>query len=505
MTEADDAIKAIERLQVPQGRLAGEPIRLADYQQRFIRGALAEGVTVACWSIGRGNAKTATSAALAVTHLLGHWGRQAQREVVIAARTKDQAAVAFRFAQSFIENLPDDLVTFDDTSVREHPHFSMRLKAEDGPHELRAISADGKSALGGSATLVICDERAAWRPGRGEEMEAALLTSLGKRDGRMLIISTSAPDDANSFSQWCDRPPTGCYVQEHRPEPGLPADDYDSLMLANPGAVEGIGSKPEWLLQQAQQATERGGAALASFRNLHRNERVAAEGRDVLVHVDDWLRCEVAELPPRQGSVIIGLDLGGAASMTASAFFWPETNRLEVLGWFPTVPDLTSRGQNDHVGDRYAEMWRRGELFTIGGQTVAVRDWIAATLAQVDTPINCIVADRFKQAEVGEALTAEGVTSPVVWRGMGWRDGGEDTRRFQRAVGERALAVSESLLMRSALADCVVAMDEAGNGKITRARSSGRIDPVAATVLAVAEASRQSSRTTVKSRTPVWA
>lgn len=505
-SEADKAIAAIERLPVPQGRLAGDPIKLAAYQRRFIEGALADNVTVGVWSIGRGNAKTATAAALAVTHLIGCWGVQPQREVVIAGRTKEQASTAFRFAQTFLDNLPDELVTFGKVQVREHPHFSLKIEADDGPHELKAISADGKSALGGAATLVICDERAAWRPGRGEEMEAALLTSLGKRDGRMLIISTSAPDDANSFSQWCDAPPTACYVQEHRPKPGLAPDDHDSLMEANPGAVEGIGARPDWLVQQAQQAMQRGGSALASFRNLHRNERVAAEGRDVLVQLDDWLRCETDSLPAREGKVIIGLDLGGAASMTASAFYWPATQRLEALGWFPSHPDLLARGHHDHVGDRYSNMAQRGELRAIGDQTVPIRQWIAETLAHVgDSPIECIVADRFKQAEVGEALAAEGVDVRTVWRGMGWKDGSEDVRRFQRAVVDHRIVTAESLLMRSALSDCVVALDESGNGKVSKARSTGRIDPVAAAVLAVAEASRLQSRPVRQPRAPVWA
>src|SRR5699024_9254177 len=134
--------------------------------------------------------------------------------------------------------------------------YQIILEAEDGPHTLKAVSADGKSALGSGPTLCILDERAAWRPGRGEEMEAALHTGIGKRDGRLLIISTSAADDVNAFSQWCDRPPTGCYVQEHRPEPSLPADDYDSLMIANPGTLAGVGARPDWLMRQAQQAIE---------------------------------------------------------------------------------------------------------------------------------------------------------------------------------------------------------------------------------------------------------
>jgi hypothetical protein len=49
-------------------------------------------------------------------------------------------------------------------------------------------------------------------------------------------------------------------------------------------------------------------------------------------------------LPPRAGAVVIGVDLGGSASMTAAAFYWPETGRLECLGWFPSKPSLLHRG-----------------------------------------------------------------------------------------------------------------------------------------------------------------
>ncbi|GKT30110.1 terminase, partial [Aduncisulcus paluster] len=119
----------------------------------------------------------------------------------------------------------------------------------------------GKSILGGAPTLALMDERAAWEREKGDNLENAILSGLGKRDGRALIISTSAPDDANTFSRWLDDPPPGTYVQEHRPSFGLPPDDLESLLEANPGAREGIGSSSEWLVAQARRAMARGGSA----------------------------------------------------------------------------------------------------------------------------------------------------------------------------------------------------------------------------------------------------
>jgi phage terminase large subunit-like protein len=187
----------------------------------------------------------------------------------------------------------------------------------------RCIAADGRSILGGAPTLAILDERAAWEREKGDLLENAILSGLGKRNGKALIISTSAPDDTNTFSKWLDEPPPGTYVQEHRPPFGLPADDLPSLLIANPGAAEGIDASPEWLAAQARRAIARGGSALSSFRNLNRNERVSTEDRSIVVTVDEWLSGEVSpdDLPAREGECILGVDLGGSRSMSAAAFY----------------------------------------------------------------------------------------------------------------------------------------------------------------------------------------
>src|SRR5262249_19455664 len=214
--------------------------------------------------------------------------------------------------------------------------------------------------------LPCLDERGRWQADKGDALEHALLSGLGKRGGRALIISTSAPDDAHPFSRWLDDETPGVYRQEHRPPPGLPADDLESLIIANPGAQHGIGSSIEWLQAQARRAIARGGSALTTFRLYNRNERISGETRDLLLHVDEWLKCETDSLPAREGPCVIGVDLGGSASMSAAAFYWPETGRLEALGTFPSKPGLLDRGQGDGVGNRYVEMASRGELSVLG-------------------------------------------------------------------------------------------------------------------------------------------
>lgn len=503
MKPATAAIRFLEGLEIPQGPKAGQRLKLAPFQRQFVKGALAEGVNTGVLSIGRGNAKTAVSAGLALAELLGVLGEQPAREAIIAARVRDQARIAWDFAAQFALGLPEDVqkrLTF-----RRSPRLEIEYEDDRGSHFLRAIAADGKSALGGAPTLVLMDERGHWQAGKGDDLEHALLSGLGKRGGRALIISTSAADDAHPFSKWIDEPLPGAYVQEHRPPPGLPADDRDSLLLANPGARHGIGADMAWLEAQARRAIARGGSALTTFRLYNRNERISGETRDLLITVDEWMACEVAELPPRDGPCIIGIDLGGSASMSAAAFFWPLTGRLEALGTFPASPSLADRGASDGVSGRYEEMRDRGELSTLGDKTVPVAAWLAEVMRHVQgQQIGAICADRYKQAELGEGMQRAGVTAPVVWRGQGFRDGGEDAERFRRAAFDGQIKASPSLLLRSAFADTVCLRDPANNIKIAKARSTGRIDAAAATVLAVAEGARQLARPQGKARVQ-WA
>src|SRR5690606_11818311 len=144
----------------------------------------------------------------------------------------------------------------------------------------------------------------------------------------------------------------------------------------------------------------------------------------------------------------------------AAAFYWPETGRLEAVGTFPSNPTLADRGAADGVSGRYVEMNERGELSTLGDKTVPVAAWLTEVmkLAQ-DENVAAITMDRYKQAELSEAMDRAGITAPVVWRGQGFRDGGEDCERFRRACFDGLVKSKPSLLLRSAFADAVTLRD----------------------------------------------
>lgn len=500
---AEAAIKFLEKLKVPEGPRAGKSLRLAPFQKQFIRGALADDVSIAALSVGRGNAKTALSAGLGLAALLGKIDRQPRREIVIGAKTRDQGSIAWRYVEGLSQSL--SVAARKQLTFTRSPRLEVRYEGDGGGHTLRVLASDAKNALGLSPILAILDERGHWDRDQGDALEAAIFSALGKRAGRALVISTSAPDDAHSFSKLLDEPQDGVYVQEHRAPDGCAPDDLEALRIANPGAEYGIGSSIEWLQAEARRAIARGGSTLTSFRLYNLNQRVSGEARDVLLTTDEWLKCETESLPPRAGSVVVGIDLGGSASMTAAAFYWPDTGRLEAHGWFPSVPGLLDRGQSDGVGGRYTEMSSRGELSVLGAATVPVAPWLSEVMRRVEgEPIAALVADRYKQSEIGEALVAANIRAPIIWRGFGFKDGNEDCDRFRRACFDGKVKASPSLLLRSAFADAVCLRDPANNMKLAKARSLGRIDAASASVLAVAEGARIAGRPAKKARAAAW-
>jgi len=498
-----DAISFIEELSIPTGKLAGAPFRLAGFQRQFIAGALADDIQIGILCVGRGGGKTTLGAALALGGLMGVLDGQPKREVLLAARTLEQGRIAYQYVSALIESLtPEEQAKF---VVLKNPRLEIRYEDGSGPHYLKVVASDGRSALGTSPTFILCDERGHWPVEKGDILESALLTGMSKRGGRCMMISTSASDDLHTFSTWVDKPPSGTYVQEHRPEPNLPADEEASLLLANPGCKDGVGASLEDLNRAATRAIERGGSALTQFRWLSRNERVADENRAVVLTTDQWLACETSDMPPRQGPCVIGLDAGESASMSAAAYFWPETGRLESHAWFPTEPDLLSRGQNDRVGDRYQRMADRAELSLIGQKTVPIADWVRQVSARVQgQPIHCLVADKFKESQFLEGVQQAGIHAQIIWRRFGFYDGNEDLDRFRTACLDREINTPPSLLMRSAISDCVVQRDDNGNCRLAKGRSLGRIDAVSAAVIAIAEGKRLSARPAPRELRVAW-
>ena len=480
----------IAGLTVTQGIHAGAAFTVLPWQKRFLRAAFKPGIFTASISMARGNGKTAFTSAIGSAALNGPIA-QRNAETLIVASSFAQARIAFSHVKSYLQ--PEIDANPADWQVWDNSNTALITYRPTGA-SLRAIGSDPKRAHGRAPVLILADEPAQWPRTTSEQMLAALETSLGKvPDSRMIALGTMPADDNHWFSKWL----TGGadYAQVHSANEDDKPFQKRTWVKANPSLIH-MPHLEDAIRAHASKA-KKDDSQLQSFRSLRLNAGVADVGRAVVLNANTWRTlCEVDTLPERQGKAIWGIDLGSGAAMSAIACYEPVSGYLEVISAFPNIPSLSERGSKDAVNDLYVKMFNRGELITVGGRTTDISELVEIARDTWGNP-DRVCCDRWRQAELEDALDANGLANiPVVLRGMGFRDGGDDMRRFRRAAVEGRIKTPVSLLMRSAIAGAVVVSDPAGNSKLAKARDTSerrdghRDDALAAAILAVGEGIR---------------
>ena len=487
-----DTIEYIEKLGVTQGSGLGEKFRILPWQRQFIRG-LSRTSGDAALTVGRGNGKTAFLAALALSHLDGP-DAIPRSEVVFAASSFSQAKIGFTHARAFLEARGEDLR--DRSRWRLHDNYQVSgIEFIPNGAKLRVIGCDPRRAHGLAPVLVIADEPAQWENSKSGKMIAALRTSLGKQaTGRLVALGTRPASEDHWFNSMLNG---GCdYCQVHGAPEGSPVDSRRAWSRANPSAR----FFPPLLarIEKESQAAMHDPQRLAEFRALRLNLGSSEILQSFLIQPETWERLVgLGEGEPR-GHFALGIDLGTSASMSAGAAFWPSSGSLRAMATFPREPDLQARGEADGVGELYAQMERRGELFLSGGRASDVTALLRRIADDWGVP-SLLACDRWREAELRDSLgKADFPHVPIEIRGQGFRDGAADVRAFRQAVLEDSVRPGSSLLLTYAMSEARTISDPAGNSKLSKGveggrRSRSRDDAAAAAILAVAAGRRRAS------------
>ena len=483
-------MKGLERylsgLRVTQGRRAGEPFAVLPWQRRFVRHAFAPGVQSAALSVARGNGKTALLSGIAAATLDGPLAVR-RGETVIVASSFEQARIAFEHVVAFMGAELEDKGRWRVWDTAQQ----ARVEDKQTGARVRCIGSDPRRAHGLAPVLVLADEPAQWPETTGERMVAALRTAAGKQPhSRFVALGTRPADETHWFAKMLAG--GADYAQCHAARADDPPFRRRTWAKANPSMAHL--SDLEVAIRHEAAEARRDPAMLAAFEALRLNLGTEDAEVSVLLDVRTWRAAEGEA--DRTGRPVWGVDLGTSAAQSAVAAFWPETGRLECIAAFPRDPDLRERGLRDGVGRLYLDCAKRGELVTLGGAAVPVAELLALAVERFGRPAR-VVADRWREAELRDALDKAGVPpAAVAARGMGFQDGAADVREFRRAVLEGRVVAAPSLLLRSAMAEARTVSDPAGNAKLAKHNQGGRRvrardDAAAAAILAVAEGVRQ--------------
>ena len=422
-------------------------------------------------------------------------------EVVIVASSFEQAKIGFDHILAFMGDKLDDKSKWRVLNTVNH----AKIQNKETGAKVHCIGSDPKRAHGLAPTLVLADEPAQWTQNTSEKMLAALKTAAGKQPhSRFIALGTRPADHEHWFSKMLGAKSTR-FKDKYAKKTNGKNDTYNYVQCHAAAADDKKGNKVTWAkanpslhyfpdleiaLRGEWNEAKRDSSLLPAFDALRLNLGVGDTETAFLLDAATWIKLEALPEGAIEGALVWGIDLGATAAQSAISAFWPGTGRLECVACFPCLPSLAERGLRDGCGNLYVECAKLGELLTLGEHTSDVGLLLQECLERWGKPSR-IVADRWRDGELKEALTKGGIPfTDLELRGQGFKDGGEDVRVFRKACLGGRVSPPKSLLIRSAIAEAGTVSDPAGNSKLAKGSEGGRRlrardDVAAAMILAV--------------------
>ncbi len=475
----------IERYcRIPEGKFVGEPVKLRPWQKREICRIYDNpaGTRTAILSFGRKNAKTTLSGFLLLLHLCGPEARQ-NSQLLSTAQSREQAAVIFDLAAKIVRMSPDlhAIVGIRDSNKHLYCH-------EIGT-EYRALSAEAKTAFGKSPVFVVHDELGQVKGPRSLLYES-VETAAGAHDNPLsIIISTQAPTDADLLSILIDDAMAGhdpsVVVSLYTAPPDDPAFLVKTIKKANPAYGDFLSA--DEVKRQAREA-KRMPARESAYRNLILNQRVNMESP--FIDATTWKANGAAPLDDAfaDGPVAVGLDLSARHDLTAMVYSVTDSNgfchvRAE---FFAPSQGLIERSANDRVP---YDIWAKDGYITLTPGASVDYEYVAGRLADLcdQYDVEAIYFDRWRIDVLRKELTRINVELPLVPFGQGYKDMAPAMDAAESVILNHQMRHGMNPVLTMCAANAVVDTDPAGNRKLNKSKSNGRIDGMVALVMSLSQ------------------
>lgn len=483
-TRAGKVIAWIERhCRIPEGRDVGKPVVLRVWQRKEIARIYnnPHGTRRAILSFARKNAKTALAAFLTLVHLCGPEAKH-NSQLFSAAQSREQAGVLFALCAKIVRMSPtlSDVIVIRDTA--------KQLACPELGTLYRALSAEVATSFGLSPVFIVHDELGQVRGPRSDLYEA-LETAVGAQEEPLsIIISTQAPTDADLLSILIDK---GLSGEDPRTVVSLytaPMEDdpfsIETVRKANPALGDFLNEKE--VMSMAEDA-RRMPARESSYRNLVLNQRV--EANSPFVSKSLWRANGQTPASLEDIEVFGGLDLSEVRDLTALILIGKVDKKWNVhpTFWLPKE-GLAAKARNDRVP---YDLWeQQGHLTAIPGKSVEYR-FVAEYLWDLfqHYRIVKIAFDRwnFKHLKpwlLQAGFSEEEVVEHFVEFGQGFQSMSPALRELEADLVNERLAHGNHPVLTMCAANAVVQKDPAGNRKLAKHKSTGRIDGMVALAMA---------------------
>lgn len=444
------------------------------------------GTRRAILSFGRKNAKTTLSAFILLLHLVGPEAVP-NSQLFSAAQSRDQAAILFHLAAKIVRMSP---TLQRHVAVRES---GKQLFCADLGTLYRALSAEATTAYGLSPALVVHDELGQVKGPRSELYEALETATSAQENPLSIIISTQASTANDLLSVLIDdalggHDPKTVVSLYSAPEDADPFAE-ETVRLANPAF--GDFQSAEEIMAMAD-AARRMPSREAEFRNLVLNQRVDASAPFVVASVwqanasvpeDDWFYSDI----------YAGLDLSETTDLTGLVMVGHRGGHFDVRCKF-WVPEegLLDRARRDRVP---YDLWvNQGYLTTTPGRSVEYEIVAEQVVEEIQRlGIRKVAFDRWNMKHLRPWLVRAGMDEEEIDGifeefGQGFQSMSPALRELETLLLNNNISHGGNPVLTMCAANAVVARDPAGNRKLDKKNSRGRIDGMVALAMAVGSA-----------------
>lgn len=491
--KGERAVRFIEKLQLTEGPLAGQPFRLQPWQAKIVRKVFGDTdaaghrkVRTVFMLLPRGSGKTTFTSAIALLSLLGP-ERDAAGQVISAAADREQASIAYNSSARMIRadaGLSRVAKIIDSRRMITHP-------ASESTY--RAISHEAYSKHGLNVSTLLADEIHAW-PSR--ELWEVLISSMGKRLCPLTIVTTTAGYGRGTLAWELYDYALKVERGEVEDETFLPVlyqaphdcdwQDEAVWQAVNPALAGGFRSLDEMRM------TAKRAAEIPTQKEMFKRLYLNVWGDSAVVTWVDMPtfdegqtdKIEYADLVGR--TVYIGVDLASVSDLAAVyAVAMDDDGGWTIWGrqYCPAEQYARRVAENQP----YAAFAESGHLVVTDGNCID-QDRIIADLVEMcgDLDVREIAVDRWGAIGFLTRLQERGL--PTVEFGQGYASMSAPCKEIEKSILGRKFRAGGDPILRWNIANVRAEPDAAGNIKFAKHKSVGKIDGAVAVAMAIGRA-----------------
>lgn len=481
--KADKVISFFAMLRHFTGKHAGKKFILQPWQQFiiasiygfYVKDTGKRLVNYVFIEMARKNGKTAFAAGICLYHLVADG--ESDAEVDLAANSKDQAKIAFKFCKQFSKGL--------DSNEKYLRPYRDKILYDRMVSQLQVFSADDTKLDGFNASMYLIDE---YHAAKNSGLRDVLQSSQAMRENPLEVIITTAGFDKLS----------PCY--EYRTMctevlKGLKEDD--SLFAAIYELDEGDNWKDEstWaksspnykvtvqsdfmqrqVIKAQNSPSEANGIKTKTFNIWCDAERVWIP-EHYLLEASKSLKLEDF----KGKDCYVGIDLSSNSDLTCAAFMFPiEDKFYYIVRYYLPEAALAEKRFRELYGE-----WRRNKLITITPGNVTDYDFILNDLIDASNIVRIqnVAFDQWNASQFVINATDKGIPMEPYSQAIG--NFNKPTKEIERLILSGKVVIDNNIINRHCFRNVVIKRDLNGNQKPTKEYEEKKIDGVIAMIEAL--------------------